>query len=362
MKVLVITTVRFRQNGITSVIMNYYRKLNDEVNFDFIGPNEISIEYQDEFNETNSSYFQLKNRKKNPISYMFKLYKIMKKHNYDVVHVHGSSHLIALELFIAKLAKVNMRIAHSHNTECDHNFLHRILTPLFNFSYTDAIACGKQAGKWLFNEDEFIVLNNGINLEKFKFDYHARKNIREELLIQENDFVIGNVAGFLPVKNHEFIIKVAQKLVKQNKKYKFLLLGDGELFEKTKNMVNESGLQDNVIMLGNCLDAYKYYNAMDLFLLPSFYEGLPVVLIEAQANGLWSLISNTITTDVDITKSIIFCSLDEDISKWIEQIEYIENNYSHKHTEYSKKGCQKLEIDGYSIDSNATKLLEIYRK
>ena len=361
MKVLVITTVRFRQNGITSVIMNYYRNLNKKIiNMDFIGPNSIDSTYELEFSENNSKYIQLSSRKKNILKYIFDLYTIMCKEQYDIVHVHGSSHLIALELFIARIAGIKVRIAHSHSTKCDHKLLHKILTPIFDYSYNYGIACSCEAGKWLFNHKDFLLMRNGINLNKYKFNFKTRDSLRKELGLTENDFIVGNIAGFIPVKNHKFIIKIFSKLNKVDKDIKCILLGDGSLFDQIKDEVKHKNLSNNVFLLGNKMDAYRYYNVMDVFILPSFYEGFPMVLVEAQSNGLYSIVSDTVSDSTNLTRLITYLDIQEkNIDKWIEKLLELKNSKSNRE-EYSNDAQNKLKVKGFDIKDNTDHLFDYY--
>lgn len=360
MKVLVITTVRFRQNGITSVIMNYYRNLDkNKIIMDFIGPNEIDISYHQEFKNNGSQYFRLSTRKRNILKYLKDLYNVMKDGHYDIVHVHGSSHLIAIELLVARIAKVKVRIAHSHNTKCEHYQLHKILTPVFNISYTHGIACSIEAGKWMFHDRKYIVLNNGIDIKKYIFNEDTRYTIRNSLSFGKNDIVIGNIAGFLPVKNHIFIINLMKDLVQIDNTIRCILIGDGSEFENIKDLISKYGLNNNVFLLGNLINCEKYYNAMDFFILPSFYEGLPVVLIEAQTNGVPIVISDTITRKADICEIINYFPLN-DSKKWINFIVKSSKYDNKKRLEKSFTNSKKLTNAGYNVKNNAQLLYNFY--
>lgn len=361
MKVLVITTVRFRQNGITSVIMNYYRNLDKElISMDFLGPNSIDSIYESELSKSNSKYIQLASRKKNILKYVFDLYSIMHNGKYDIVHVHGSSHLIALELFIAKVSGIKVRIAHSHNTKCDHELLHKLLTPIFNYSYNYGIACSREAGKWLFNKRDFLLMYNGIDLNKYKFDLKTRDTLRKELGLVENDFIVGNIAGFISVKNHNYIIKIFNELNKIDKDIKCILLGDGILFNEIKSKIQIGDLSNNVLLLGNKVDAYKYYNVMDTFILPSLYEGFPMVLVEAQSNGLHSVVSDTVSDSTNLTGSVAYLSIqEENIDKWVKKLLELKNTKLNRERD-SNNAQYKLKNEGFDIKDTANKLFDYY--
>ena len=362
MKILTISTVEFTQNGITSVIMNYYKTLVKlfNVQMDFIGQSHLENCISNELQKHKSNYTYIKNRKKNPFRYSFYLYKIIKKNKYDIVHVHGSSRIMAIELFVSKIAGVPVRIAHSHSTNCDHKILHYLLTPLFFHSLTNGIACSYDAGNWLFNKKQYTILKNGIDVKKYMFNKTARNEIREELGLNESDFIIGNVAGFYPVKNHYFIVDLIASLIKINSNIKCILIGDGELYSKIQNEIKDRGLSHNIILLGNKTNVNKYYNAMDLFLLPSLYEGFPMVLVEEQCNGLSAFVSKNISLDTNITGNVFYLPIDKGTEVWQEKIlEYMKQVQNREIT--SKNAQQKILKCGFDISYNSRILYELYQ-
>ena len=362
MKILTISTVEFTQNGITSVIMNYYNTLVKlfNVQMDFIGQSPLDNCINNELQKHKSNYTYIKNRKKNPFRYSFYLYKIIKKNKYDIVHVHGSSRIMAIELFVSKIAGVPVRVAHSHSINCDHKILHYLLTPLFFHSLTNGIACSSDAGKWLFNKKKYTILKNGINVKKYMFNKNVRSKIREELGLYETDFIIGNVAGFSPVKNHYFIVELISSLIKINSNIKCVLIGDGELYSKIQIDIKNRGLSHNFILLGNKTNVDKYYNAMDLFLLPSLYEGFPMVLVEEQCNGLFAFVSKNITRDTNITGNIFYLPIDTGIDIWQEKIlEYMKQVQNREITSINAQ--QKILECGFDVNYNSRILYELYQ-
>ena len=360
MKVLVISTVRFRLNGITSVILNYYRNIDKtEIHMDFVVPNEISEEYSKEFKANGSQVFYIP-RKSNPIKYQIELYKVIKKNDYDIVHIHGNSSLMLIDLWPVVKAKVPVRIVHSHNTSCSHLILHKILSPIFNRFYTHGFACGEDAGKWLFKDKEFEILKNGIDLEKYSFNTEIRELYRQKINAK-NKVVIGHIGNFIEQKNHKFILEWYLELTKKNNNYLLLMIGDGILLEEMKEKANILGLADKVIFLGKTTEVSNYLQAMDIFVLPSLHEGLPVVLIEAQASGLPCIVSDKVSEEANITGSIKYVDI-KDKHKWIlaiKQTTYILYNEDRK--EVCKKWKKNLIDKGYDISNNANKMVSLYK-
>lgn len=357
MKILMIFTSKFHYTGITNVVMNYYRELikKEDISIDFCVPNEIEKELKDEIFINDSKVFVLPMtlRRKHTYKYIKKLTKVIKENKYDAVHIHGSSYLLALELYAAKKAGVNARIVHSHNTTTEHKFLHKLLKKPFLKYYTDAFACGNDAGKWLFKEREFYIVPNAQNVEKFSFNEELREKYREIYNLKDN-IVIGHVGAFNYQKNHEFIIEIMLKL-KENTKYKLILIGEGPNFENIKSKVYELNLQSSVIFVGKTTKVNEWLNAMDIMVLPSRFEGLPNVLIEWQISGLKSIVADTVTKEVAITDLIHFEKLDVDL--WVEKIKNINIiNHRRNHEKYIKNIVE----NNFEIRSSADRLYNKY--
>ena len=195
MKVLMVFTSKFHYTGITKVVMNYYEQLkkNDDIIIDFVVPNEIDEKLKEsiDFNKSKVKVLPMKLRRKRVLRYIIELSNFIKSEKYDIVHVHGSSSIMATELFAAKLAGCKVRIAHSHNTVTEHKLLHYILYPLFNMLYTDAFACGEAAGKWLFKNKKFTIINNAQCIDKFIFNENIRKDYRDKYKL--NDKIVTEI-------------------------------------------------------------------------------------------------------------------------------------------------------------------------
>ena len=361
MKILVVNTVRFRLNGITSVILNYYRNIDkSDLQIDFVVPNEIDNEYRNELEGNGSQIYQLP-RKNRIFEYSIRLYFICRMNRYDIMHVHGNSSLMIQELIPALLANIPIRIAHSHNTTCTHLYLHNLLYPIFCKSYTHAFACGTEAGNWLFASRDFEELKNGIDLKKYNFNPNVREEYRRKIGVGKQ-VVIGHVGNFIKQKNHVFLLEIFAQLLKNDSNYLLLLISDGELMEITKQKAKSMGIFNHVLFLGKSSEVDKYLQAMDIFVLPSLYEGLPVVLVEAQAAGLPCIVSNQVSSEANLTDSLKFLSIQSSV-EWVLAIqkvrEYLkDDNYERIYR--SKVWQERIKEKGYDIVQSASLLKKLY--
>lgn len=314
--------------GVEAVIMNYYRNIDrSKIQFDFI-INENSIcPFQDEIEKLGGKIYKIPSLSKY-LTYEKTLKKIFIENKYKIVHCHLST-LSVFPLRIAKKCNIPVRICHSHSTanpkEIVRSMIKYILRPFSKLYATDYFACGNFAGKWLFgkkitNNVHFYLMSNAIDTNKFKFNENIRDNLRAKLKINNDEIVIGHIGRFVQQKNHIFLIKMFKDLLKTNtnKKCKLLLIGDGPLKESMEKKVNKFKLQTKVIFIGNVTDSYIYYNCMDVFLLPSLYEGLPVVGIEGQCNGLPLICSNKMTNEILLTSNSTMLPLNKNM--WLQAV------------------------------------------
>lgn len=360
MKTLVISTVAFQLNGITSVIMNYFRNINKEdMQIDFLIMDEIYDKYRHELEREGARIYYLP-RKANPLQYMLGLHRILKREKYDIVHIHGNSTTTTIELVVAKWNHVPVRIVHSHSTACEHMTVHKLLYPVFKKCYTHAMACGKAAGKWLFRDAEFEILKNGIDLNRFSYNEAVRKTYREKIGVKD-EILIGHTANFFEEKNHAFLLDVFAELLNRNEKSKLLLIGDGYLMEEMKEKVNRLGITEQVIFLGKTRDVDRYYQAMDIFVLPSHREGLPVVLVEAQAAGLPCIVSDRVSRESNLSGEVRFVPID-DYKVWADILEAAGRKQSLDRGCVCKAWQRSITEAGYDITSNANHMKELYLK
>lgn len=359
MNILIVSTVDFQLHGISSVIMNYFRNIDKtEINADLVVNGDIHESYRLELQRDNIRVFTLK-RKSRPFKYQMELYRIMKKNNYDLIHVHGNSSLMVFDLLPAIMAGIPVRIAHSHNTTCIHKVLHRMLKPLFLLCYTHGFACSQAAGKWLFGNRPFIVIKNGIELNTYRYNEEVRRKYRE-IINAENKIVLGHVGNFVEQKNHDFLLNIFAELIKNNQDYKLLLIGDGYLLEEMEEKAAKLKLTDSVLFIGKTTEVYNYLQAMDIFMLPSLYEGLPVVLIEAQAAGVPCIAADTISRESDLTGGIQFLSI-ADIKDWCESIKKTRELIDLRdRKKISDDWQRKIAEAGYDVIQSAGEIRKLY--
>ena len=374
LKTLQIGLEGFDKNGIAMLLYNFNQNLdNRKVIFDYVVPNKIKIEdsyYKKSIENKKGKVYELEISKtgvNKKILYFFKLIKFLKNNRYEIVHINESTaHMMLYYTIICKIVGIKKIILHSHSSGFDsgkreiklifHN-ISKFLLPLFTKNY---LACSQTAAKWTFLKkylDEVKIINNGIDTEKFKFDSEKRKEIRKTLKIEKN-FVLGHIGRMSYQKNHEFLIDLFKEVVKNIPESKLLLIGTGPLESKLKEKVKKLKLDGNILFLGVRDNVADYLQAMDLFLLPSHFEGLGIVGVEAQATGLFSLFSNIIPKEIEITNLCEFISL-KDRKGWLELIKLKKEKYKDL-----KRESYFLEVrkNGYDIKECTEELIRAYKK
>ena len=312
--------------GTESVMLNYFRNIDrKKVHIDFLVHGFGKGYYDDEILITGSKIFNVVPKGQNYFQNTSEIKRIIKNGNYDAVHSHinaGNAHILK----IAKQCGVPIRVSHSHNSAVQSN---NPLKVLFNtldkhriYKYaTHLLACSEIAGKWLYGKHPFTVINNAIDSKKYVFNSDVREELRKELGVDENTVVVGSVARYAKQKNHKRIVSIFNDYLNQNKNSVLLLIGEGELKNETEELINNFDISKNVRLIPPNKIIYKYLQAMDCFLIPSLYEGLPVVMVEAQAAGLSIVASNNVSKESRLTDLVSFVSLECDNSKWCKAIE-----------------------------------------
>lgn len=346
--------------GVEAVVMNYYRHIDrTKIQFDFICDNDsTNIPYK-EIEELGGKVILIPPYQK-VFKYHKELKKVLKDGNYKIVHSHINT-LSVFSLFAAKCAGVPVRIAHSHSTtnkkEWKKNIVKVTLRPFTKLVATDYMACSEHAGRWMFGNKAFdtgkvYILNNAIDLDKFKYNEKLRKKIRKELKISDSTVVIGHIGRFVTQKNHTQLIDIFNEYHKNNNNSVLMLIGQGPLMEEIKEKVNNLGLNDCVIFLGQKDNVNEYYNAMDLFLFPSLYEGLGMVVIEAQVNGLPCIVSDEVPKIAKISDNIKFISIKDSGLRWVSILEDLNNS--------SRNKSNNTAFDKYDIKLENIKLTDFY--
>ena len=325
MKILVINTVPTAANGITNVILNYIGAMDkQDLAIDYLSISDPESSYCNILDISFDNWFVLKRSPKSIVSYFFGLRKLILTKSYDVVHVHGNSHTVVLELLASFFGGCKRRIVHAHTTKTSHKIMHFLLLPLFRALCTKGVACGSDAAKWMFGKREgVLILKNGVNVEKFAFDALERGLYRERLGWGEDLVVLGHVGYFLPVKNQSYIVDIFNEVYKTDRRYRLLLIGDGELKPYVEQKVSNLGLSDVIRFTGDVTNVNSWLNAIDVILMPSLHEGLPLTLVEQQASGLLCVVSDTITKEVDLTGLVSFLPLSTFTNEWVEKVKEI---------------------------------------
>ena len=274
--------------GVEMVVMNYYRHMDrSRVQFDFFALEGSTLPQREEIERLGGRVYVVP-KYTHLLQYEQEIGRLFRQNGYQIVHSHMNT-LSVLSLWGAKRAGVPNRIAHNHSTvgrgEGAKNVMKYLLRPFATVYPTRLCACSRTAGSWLYGEKPFRVFNNAIELDRFTYDAAKRKAVRQELGL-EDELVLGHVGRFCYAKNHEFLLDVMAEVCKQRPDAVLLLIGEGESEAAARRKAEALGLQENVRFLGRQSDPAKFYQAMDAFVLPSRYEGLGIVLIEAQAAAL----------------------------------------------------------------------------
>jgi len=349
--------------GVEAVIMNYYHHIDrSKIQFDFICDEDSTDIPYEEIERLGGRVILCPPYQKLS-KYIKALKRIFKENKYKIVHSNINV-LSVFPLYAAKKAGVPIRIAHSHSTtnkkEKKKNLLKQVLRPLSKRYATDYFACTEHAGRWLFGDKAFedgkvTIINNGIEVDKYVFNEKIRNTKRKELNYKDVDIVIGHIGRFMKQKNHDFIIDIFNELHKENNNYKLMLVGQGPLMDEMKQKVKDLNLEDSVRFLGQRSDANDLYQAMDLFLFPSLYEGLGMVMIEAQCSGLPCVASTEVPQIAKVSDNAYFMDLNDSIKDWTKMIN--EMIYSDRNVDISR-----IKQSGYDILTEAKKLEKRYIK
>lgn len=316
--------------GVESCIMNYYKHIDKtKVQFDFFVESDSKIIDREKIESMGGKIVIIPPYTKF-FKYIKELKRLFKEGKYDIVHSNMNA-LSVFTLYAAKKAGIKIRIAHSHSTtnkkEWKKNLIKKLLRPFSKTYSTHYFACSELAGKWLFGEktlrnNEIYIVNNAIDVDRFAYNERVRNSTRESYGLC-NKIVIGHIGRFMTQKNHRFLIEIFNEYQKLQENSVLLLIGEGSLIDEIKIKVKEFNIEDKVIFAGTHTNPEIFYQAMDCFVLPSLYEGLPVVGVEAQANSLPCVFADTITKEVIINKNVRIKSLNESALEWAKEIKKI---------------------------------------
>ncbi|MPQ42298.1 glycosyltransferase family 1 protein [Clostridium tarantellae] len=355
--------------GTETMLMNLYRQFNNGIQFDFISYYDEEAYYDNEIRSLGGKVIRLKAPNKvGMIKAIKDLMEAIKENGpYEAIHTHTLFNC-GISVLAGKLAGVKVRVSHAHTTFDNNNSLVKkiymnTMRTLIKSCSTDFLACSDNAGKYLFGEtittnDRYKKLPNYIDYMKF-INCNDKESIRKEFNIGKDDIVIGHVGRFMDAKNHRFIVQIISDLAKKNNKIKCLLVGEGHLKKDINDQVKRLGLQNNVYFLGIRKDIPKILKILDVFLFPSTYEGLGLVLLEAQASGISCLVSEAIQPEADLGVGLFNkLYLNEGSEKWSSEILNIINNKTIVDKEILKNS---FENKGYNINDITNNLKDIYK-
>ncbi|MDO5813326.1 MAG: glycosyltransferase [Bacillota bacterium] len=358
--------------GVTSLILNIAEKIdNEKVQFDY-----LTFYDRKEFNEDRAKalggkkYVVPIDHYKNPlIRSLFKFFyaiKVIRSSEADIIHINGSKPYDVLVGVSAKLAGVNTVFFHSHNSSMDNgngikknimNLFKKLIPIVSDYN----LACSDLAAQFMFppqilKEKNFTVIKNAIDVEKYRFSEEVRLEYRKKLKM-ENKLIIGHIGRFMPQKNHKFLIDIFAEIYKKRSDAVLVLIGNGELLDEIKEYVEKKQLKNAVCFYGTTNEVPQILQAFDCFLLPSFYEGLPVVGVEVQASGLPFVLTDTITKEVDFSDLVNYLSLEDEAEKWADCVikcSELKRNRS-KYPDIVKEA-------GFDISEETKKLTSLYEK
>ena len=354
----------FDQGGIENFIMNVYRNIDrNKVQFDFALTENKKGFFEEEIESLGGRYFYFDSNSKSLLNYYRSLKRIIRENGpYAVVHSH-LYYFSGIFLLIARLCGIKVRIAHSHETEKGRKptiirkCYEHIMRFLIKKNATHWLSCSNTAGAFVFGKDvPYQVLYNGIDLRRFRYSEARRQHLRKELGVMDN-FVVLNVGRFAPQKNHHFIIKVFCELLKEVTNSRLILIGTGALRNEIEDRFKELGISNKINILTNIQNTEDYYCAADAFILPSQYEGMGIVVIESQACGLYTLISDKVTKEVGVTKISEFLPINQDSSVhiWVKKLSEI-NKMNLTRSKYN----EEFITTSFNIDVTVQDLTNIY--
>lgn len=350
-------TAGFVNGGVEQILLNYTGKLNKKYDIDesIVYLHKADAEKRELAEQLGNKMYQIPARKESLFGNIKETYKLIKQEQPDIVHSHMSL-MNFFPLTIAKILGVPVRISHSHLAVNGHESIkEKIYKKLTRWSANELVACGEEAGKYLYGNEKFHILFNAIDQKRYYFNRASRNEIRDQYNIPKNAFLIGNIGRIIEQKNQQFLVKVFEKIYEQYPDSYLMIIGKGEKGQNTEqnleNYIKSTKSASHIIKISGVKNTEKYYSAFDVFALPSLYEGLPVVAIEAQASGIPTILSKNIDNSVIYSNKVNLVPIDQGIDLWIQKIKLWKN----QKLDRSFKGN-----DNYNIDIQNEKLFDWY--
>lgn len=346
--------------GAETFVMRVFRCLQQEVVFDFLINKKDSNFYRKEICNLGGKIYCGTPKSKNPLKSFYGVYRTVKDGKYKKILCISVHPIGWLDLLAARLAGASIRLTRSTVAQSGGELSRAFAAfcrPLMRKLSTVMLAPSKEAGAWLFGwnavyKGEVQILKNGIQTSFYAFDEQKRKRARALLGLSEDAFVVGHIGRFSRQKNHEKVVNVFWEVKKRNRKAKLMLIGDGELRKEIEDKVNQLGLKDAVLFFGIRNDVPDLLMAMDCFVFPSFYEGMPNAVIEAQATGLPCVVSNEISVDVKIIDALEFLDINYGNDRWADSI-LASHNFARD------KAAEMIVNHGYAIEDTANHIIQL---
>ncbi len=343
--------------GIESFCRNIIN--NSEFPIDIATISNGKLPYQEEFIKKGCKIFRITPRSKSHIKHCMDIIKLLKEHpEYKIIHCHILSCTTIEPAIIAKfMGKKVILHSHSSNSTIHSNYLvkfvHKVLSFWAQHVKILRFACSEKAGDFMFKNSVYTVFKNGIDTQCFLFNKADRDEIRNELDFSQDTKVYIHIGRYSKTKNHPFLVEIFEEILKKDSNARLLLVGEGELEEEIRTLVKQKGLEKEIIFMGVRKDINKLYSCADVFLLPSLYEGLPFVLVEAQYEGLPCLVSDSVSYESKISPCIEFLSLTESPKKWAEKAMECASQKRYE-------GQEHIETS-YDIESTVNEITSVYK-
>lgn len=343
--------------GMENFIMNLYENIDrDSLQFDIAVHARKENDYVERIEQMGGRVYVLPRLTGNPLKSLYALYRLVRTNHYPVVIRHTSNALVSPQLLAAKLAGAKT-ICHSHNETDPQQAAHKAGRFLMDFAVTRRLACSEKAGRWMFGKHSYEVIHNAIDIDKFAYSEEKRNIIRKEFNLGDAR-VYGHIANFIHSKNHQYLLRIYKEISLLDENARFFCVGEGDIRPEIEAQIRQLKLQDKVILTGIRNDVENFMSCFDVLIFPSFFEGLPLTLIEAQAAGLPVLMSDTITPDVIVSEGLVNCqSIQESPQQWAEKAVQLAERIQ-------ERSCQRDNIAkaGYDIKKLAVWYQEYIQK
>ena len=360
-KALILLPYLKNGDGTAVALMNYYQELIEHGwRIDFLVLKIFECEWLNKVKADGNNIYELPKENKYSYKVSRKIRSIIKEGKYDIVHVNMPGHVGFETLKMARQYGIGKRIFHAHNPRNNLNLKTVISTKVYDYllqrEATELVACSKSAGNSRFGNKDFQVLKNVIDTDRFVYRLEDRRYIREKLHI-EKKVVVGVVGRFAAQKNPEFLLECFAEYNKLNKESVLLWIGDGELQEKIQDRAKNMGLKGACLFVGRKNNIEKWYSAMDLFLLPSKFEGMGIVFLEAQCTGLPCFGSANVPIETEVTELMHRISLKQEANYWATAMKKVTDMSGDRRSRASE-----FINAGYTHEATKSDLLNMYEK